>query len=247
MEELTIQNWAELSLEALKNSRRLLDDANLLGAHGRYASAFSCASLAADELGKHVLINNFFGYKDPSQENRRALMLALRNHAEKIGELVLYALLSDLAAGSAPADYANLHKRRLDATYVDLSTTTNAVTTPDTEITRHEYDAIAASVERLIAASEARYSHTDVETLSQEFIAYQASVDERRSKRRAALLAAVLVAGIALLARTSNAAVTLDSLESLDPLEERSKADEEEDGREAETTVASSTIRTDSG
>ena len=42
----------EFAITAARNSRRLLDDADLLAAYGRYPSAYSTAVLAFEEAGK---------------------------------------------------------------------------------------------------------------------------------------------------------------------------------------------------
>lgn len=57
--KLTSRQLAELSLSALGNAQSLFDDARRLETAGRHASAFLLAGLAADELGKHILVTSF--------------------------------------------------------------------------------------------------------------------------------------------------------------------------------------------
>lgn len=68
MRRLSTQQMAEVALAALANARRLLADATFLRVSGRTASAYVLAGLAADELGKHVLVASFFGREDTDTE-----------------------------------------------------------------------------------------------------------------------------------------------------------------------------------
>jgi AbiV family abortive infection protein len=81
---------AELSLAALANARRLFDDAVRLKADGRVASAYLLAGLAADELGKHVLVTSFYGREETDAEWRR-FWRRFRDHQEKLGNSLLRA------------------------------------------------------------------------------------------------------------------------------------------------------------
>src|SRR3954451_13467833 len=83
---LTAQQAADVAIHALANARRMHDDAVFLRHAGRLPSAFMVAGLAADELGKHVIVTSFFGRNDTDAEWRK-FWRRFRQHEAKLGEV----------------------------------------------------------------------------------------------------------------------------------------------------------------
>ena len=84
-----------MALEALVNARRLYDDAMSLRQSDRLPSAFMVAGLAADELGKHILVTSFCN-RDQTDEEWRKFWRRFRNHQSKLGDALLNAWAGDL-------------------------------------------------------------------------------------------------------------------------------------------------------
>ena len=95
MRTLTALQMAEVSLAAMRNCRRLLDDAVMLAGAGRLPSALMLAGLAADELGKHVLVASFFA-REGTDEDWRKFWSRFRNHTEKLGDALMGSWVGDL-------------------------------------------------------------------------------------------------------------------------------------------------------
>ena len=132
------KQMAEIALESLKNARRLYDDALLLREAGRLPSAFMTAGLAADELGKHVLVSSFFGAREETDEEWRKFWRRFRRHEEKLGDALMGAWAGDLLTDEPPPNISAFHSRRLASTYVDVSPDGAVVTTPSRLITLKE-------------------------------------------------------------------------------------------------------------
>ena len=120
MRRLTSQQMAEVALEALVNARRLYDDAVSLRQGDRLPSALMVAGLAADELGKHVLVTSFYN-RDQTDDEWSKFWRRFRNHQEKLGDALLGAWAGDLISEDPPPDAAEFHQERLLATYVDVT------------------------------------------------------------------------------------------------------------------------------
>lgn len=111
---------AEISLAALANSRRLMDDANYLRKTNRLPSAFMVAGLAADELGKHILVSSFYGARENTEAEWKKFWKRFRNHESKLGDALTSAWTGDLHSLAPLPDPAAFHRERLAATYVDV-------------------------------------------------------------------------------------------------------------------------------
>jgi AbiV family abortive infection protein len=116
---LTWEQAADVSLSALANARRLYDDAKELDRSGQSASSFILAGLAADELGKHILVASF-AMRDQSDAEWKKFWRRFRTHQEKLGDSLLSAWIGDLMTDDDPPDVEAFHQRRLIATYVDV-------------------------------------------------------------------------------------------------------------------------------
>lgn len=75
------------------------------------------AGLAADELGKHVLVNSFF-LRDQADEEWRQVWRRFRSHESKLNDKLLMAWAGDLISEGPQPDAAAFHRKRLLATYV---------------------------------------------------------------------------------------------------------------------------------
>lgn len=137
---------AELALEALRNSRRLLDDASVLARENRFASALMVAGLSADELGKHILVTSFFS-REGTDDDWRKFWRRFRNHTEKLGDALMGAWIGDLFTDEPPPSASQFHQQRLAATYVGLSDD-GAVQTPGSAVSKQEVEAIYETIER---------------------------------------------------------------------------------------------------
>ena len=84
MNSLSSEQMAAVALESLANARRLYDDAVLLRQADRLPSAFMVAGLAADELGKHVLVAAFYGAREETDAEWRNFWRRFRNHESKL-------------------------------------------------------------------------------------------------------------------------------------------------------------------
>lgn len=131
---------AEVALEALVNARRLYDDAVSLRQGDRLPSALMVAGLAADELGKHVLVTSFYN-RDQTDEEWRKFWRRFRNHQEKLGDALLGAWAGDLISEDPPPDAAEFHQERLLATYVDV-TPDGTVSAPSQLVAKGRVDEI---------------------------------------------------------------------------------------------------------
>ncbi|SMQ66975.1 abortive infection protein, AbiV family [Plantibacter sp. VKM Ac-1784] len=119
MRRLTYDQLAGLALAALANARRMYDDAELLRDAGRIPSSFVLLGLAADELGKHLMVASFPARED-SDEQWQAFWKRMGRHEEKLGNSLISAWLFDPDLTDGPPDPGAFHRRRLSATYVDV-------------------------------------------------------------------------------------------------------------------------------
>jgi AbiV family abortive infection protein len=146
MRRLSSVQMAELALEAMRNSRRLLDDAAALARELRLPSALLLAGLAADELGKHILVASFYS-REGTDDEWRIFWRRFRKHTEKLGDALMGAWIGDLLTDDPPPSASAFHKQRLAATYVDLSDD-GAVHTPVNAVSREAFEAIYESIDR---------------------------------------------------------------------------------------------------
>jgi AbiV family abortive infection protein len=142
---LKTEQLVQIAAEALGNARRLFDDAVFLHDAGREASAFMVAGLAADELGKHLLVASF-GYarrRDP--EEWRTFKRRFRQHTAKLGNALMSAWIGDNSGTGAIPNPDAFHEERLAATYVDVAKD-GAVTTPVALVTSARVDEVLATL-----------------------------------------------------------------------------------------------------
>jgi AbiV family abortive infection protein len=139
MNRLTPDQMGELSLAALANARRPFDDALTLRESERFATAYLLVGLAADELGKHVLVASFYGAREESDAEWNKFWRRFRNHQEKLGDALWGAWAGDLMTDEPPPDIPAFHQRRLAATYVDLDPS-GALSVPEAVVTTSELD-----------------------------------------------------------------------------------------------------------
>ena len=78
------------------------------------------AGLAADELGKHILVTSFYA-REQTDEEWRKFWRRFRSHQSKLGDALLGAWAGDLVSEDPPPDVAEFHQERLRATYVDVT------------------------------------------------------------------------------------------------------------------------------
>ncbi len=90
MQRLSDIQMVELSLEAMRSARRLLDNAQALARAQRLPSAFMVAGLAADELGKHILVTSFY-VRAGTDDDWRKFWHRFRIHRQKLGDALMSA------------------------------------------------------------------------------------------------------------------------------------------------------------
>lgn len=166
MDRLNPEQMAAVALAALGNARRLYDDALRLRAADRVPSAFALAGLAADELGKHIMVASFYG-REPSDAEWRKFWRRFRTHRAKLGNALLAAWIGDLHADELP-DVEDFHRRRLSATYVDVKPDGSAMV-PSETITNQELDALLDKLSVQLAFSEAAFGGKTPTTLGATF------------------------------------------------------------------------------
>src|SRR6266487_3986865 len=131
---------AEVGLEALSNARRLYDDAVSLRQGDRLPSAFMVAGLAADELGKHILVSSFYA-REQTDEEWRKFWRRFRSHESKLDDALLGTWAGDLVSEDPPPDVAGVHQERLLETYVDVSAN-GTVSAPSWVVKKERVDEI---------------------------------------------------------------------------------------------------------
>ncbi len=163
MRRLSDKQLAELAFAALANARRLYDDALLLREAGRAPSAFVLLGLAADELGKHMLVFAF-PTRGNSNEQWRKFWRRMNSHEEKLGNALLAAWLLDPFDLGDPPDRSAFHKQRLAATYVDFRDA--GLQEPDAAINQVALDSAFGSIGPHLAYCERILSRTDPAALA---------------------------------------------------------------------------------
>jgi AbiV family abortive infection protein len=143
---------AHVALLALANARRLYEDAAALRHLSRLPSALMVAGLAADELGKHVLVASFY-LRDQTDEEWRKFWRRFRRHESKLGDALLSAWAGDLLSEDPPPDVAAFHQERLLATYVDVSDD-GSFSTPSEVVAKERVDQVLGLLERELAFCE---------------------------------------------------------------------------------------------
>jgi AbiV family abortive infection protein len=157
MMRLTPDQMAEIALAALANTRRLYDDALQLRKADRTPSAFLLAGLAADELGKHILVMSFYVTREDTDAEWRKFWRRFRFHEEKLGNALLGAWVGDLLNDEPPPSVKEFHQRRLAATYVDVGAD-GKVAVPSEKISDDELGAVLDKL-----SNELRYCETGLQ------------------------------------------------------------------------------------
>jgi AbiV family abortive infection protein len=145
MQRLAPEQMAEIVLAALSNARRLLDDAVLMTERGRTPTAFLLVGLAADELGKHVMVASFYGMRQESDDDWKKFWRRFRTHQEKLGDALWAAWAGDLLTEDPPPDVEAFHRRRLASTYVDVDDN-GCIATPQSTVTTAELEEALARI-----------------------------------------------------------------------------------------------------
>jgi AbiV family abortive infection protein len=147
---------AEIGLEALSNARRLYDDAASLRQGDRLPSALMVAGLAADELGKHILVSSFYA-REQTDEEWHKFWRRFRSHQSKLGDTLLGAWAGDLISEDPPPDVARFHQERLLATYVDI-TADGTVSAPSWVVRKERVDEILSLLQRELSFCESVFA-----------------------------------------------------------------------------------------
>ncbi|UOQ89178.1 AbiV family abortive infection protein [Agromyces endophyticus] len=119
MLRLSFAQLANLGFAALSNARTLFEDAERLRAAERFTSAYILLGLAADEIGKHILVVAF-PTRDASDADWKKFWRRFRAHEEKLGNTLFIDWSLDPFDVDEPPSRKDFHLRRLDATYVDF-------------------------------------------------------------------------------------------------------------------------------
>ncbi|WP_100522617.1 AbiV family abortive infection protein [Mycobacteroides abscessus] len=165
MQRLSSEQMAETALEAMRNARRLLDDAAVLAEDDRLPSAFMLVGLAADELGKHILVASFFS-RIPDDDDWRTFWRRFRRHTEKLGNSLMSSWLGNLLTDDPPPDPGHFHQQRLAATYVDVAAD-GKIQTPAGTVTRRMFDDSFDSIDRELRYCESVLAKSSPNQLAQ--------------------------------------------------------------------------------
>lgn len=163
---LTSRVLADATLASLRNSQRLIADAETLLLNGRYPTAHALAVLALEEFGKHVMCAsaNIRGHAD--EEYWRRFRRRFRDHRDKLRNALLLAglmatteeemePLDDLEAAAKREDFAKLR-----GLYVDLDRS-GTVYEPVVTIGRQEAEKTVATVRLLVRLGGATFGDPD--------------------------------------------------------------------------------------
>jgi AbiV family abortive infection protein len=157
------------------NSRRLLDDAAALARAQRLPSALMVAGLAADELGKHILVSSFFSRE--GTDHWRKFWRRFRDHTEKLGDALMSSWMGDLLTEDPPPSAKTFHQKRLAATYVDLGDN-GAVRTPVSAVSQEDFDSAFESINRELQYCERVLGDAKPEQLATAFDSLRTKADE---------------------------------------------------------------------
>lgn len=164
MQRLTCEQLSTFALASLENARRLYDDAALLYQAGRIPGAFMTLGLAADELGKHVIVVAMPAREDTEAEWGK-FWKRINSHIEKVGTATFHNWLHDFEnLDSPPPKAKDFHLKRLDATYVDLRD--GILRTPTEMISSQELAAVFAMVTEELQAAEQVFGSVTIATLT---------------------------------------------------------------------------------
>lgn len=164
---------AELSLAALANARSLFDDAVLLRHAGRTSSAFLLLGLAADELGKHVMVSAISGRDDTDAEWKK-FWRRMGSHESKLGNTLTAGWAGDLLSDDPLPDKAAFHQQRLSATYADV-TTDGKISVPSDVIREHDVDQALNLIGRELKFCESALGAFAPERLARHFESLRAA------------------------------------------------------------------------
>ena len=114
------------------------------------------AGLAADELGKHVLVTSFYA-REQTNEEWRKFWRRFRSHESKLGDVLLGAWAGDLASEDPPPDVAGFHQERLLATYVDV-TADGTVSAPSRVVRKERVDEILSLTQQELSFCESVFA-----------------------------------------------------------------------------------------
>jgi AbiV family abortive infection protein len=185
MKRLAPEQMAEIALAALSNARRLFDDAVLMRDQGRTPTAFLLAGLAADELGKHVMVASFYGVREETDDNWKKFWHRFRAHREKLGDALWAAWAGDLLTDDPPPDVEAFHRRRLASTYVDVDSD-GRVLTPSASLTDVEVDRVLGRIQPELEFCEKGFGEA---TPSELGAAFSRMRDSGRAEQLRAIIA----------------------------------------------------------
>lgn len=173
MHRFTPEQMADLGLAALANARRLFDDATLLHEHGRFTSSFVLLGLAADELGKHVMVVAFFNRPDSEAEWRK-LGKRVNRHQDKLANSLWGAWAADLLSDADEPDAEEFHQKRLAATYVDLDKE-GTLRTPEMVIDQRTNQEALDFIARELKFCETTMSGVSIQSMAEAMARMQAA------------------------------------------------------------------------
>lgn len=182
---VSFEALAELSFAALRNSRRLLDDAWALSSLNRAPSAFILSCFAAEEWGKHILLISFPARDLDDDAEWNNLWRRFKNHGEKLGNALLQAWWDDHFDLGDPASSSAIHLARLRSTYVDLAENNNTILEPHEAVGRVELDRMLQRLNHSIERSEKLFGATSRQRLAETMRRVSES-EESRTLRDAA-------------------------------------------------------------
>lgn len=170
----TLEQLAEWTLAALANGRRLFDDSRLLLEAGRSTSAMVLLGLAADEIGKHMMIMAMPSRADSDAEWKK-FDRRIRSHTEKLGNPLLSDWIMDLLSLDDPPDPAVFHELRLAATYTDL--VNGEVRVPSGVVDSHAVSREFERIGRMLHRAESMFGGADSVGLAEAMHRVRASAE----------------------------------------------------------------------
>lgn len=210
---------SEIALEALTNARDLFDDGVMLYERQRISSAFTLIGLAADELGKHILVASFYGAREEKDEEWKNFWKRFRRHQEKLGNTLFAAWAGDLFSDDSPPDADAFHKRRLTATYVDIDDN-GLVLTPRARLDESD---VARDIERIgseLAFCESVLRGATPSSLAATFESIRTSERSADFRRQVSQLGTLALTGITIAARAGLSQSEICELLSVLPRED---------------------------
>ena len=153
----------------------MFDDATLLLKEGRHASAFNLLGLAADELGKHIMVTAF-PTRPGGKTARSKFRHRVRSHETKLRNARTVILVEEVVRMEHPSERLegvlgerDFHDLRLRATYVNWGQCTSKVAEPSNAVASETVASFMKAVQAALELCESRFDFVSAEGLASIF------------------------------------------------------------------------------